>query len=40
MAIHKQTWEITDEFWEEVNYSVPTPKRDENKECKRKPMCP
>ena len=29
MAVQKQSWEITDAFWEEVKYSVPTPKRDE-----------
>jgi transposase len=46
MAIQKQSWEITDEFWEEVKHIIPTPKRDENKAYKRKPgagrkpMCP
>jgi len=46
MAMQKQSWEITDEFWDEVKYIIPTPKRDENKKYKRKlgggrkPMCP
>lgn len=41
----KQSWEITDEFWEEVKYHVPAKERDENKGYKRKsgggrkPMC-
>ena len=35
--IQKQSWEITDEFWNEVKHLIPVKHRDENKEYKRKP---
>ena len=33
--IQKQSWEITDEFWEEVKNLLPEKQRDPNKEYKR-----
>ncbi|WP_333861105.1 transposase [Clostridium sp.] len=33
--IQKQSWEITDEFWEEVKNLIPEKQRDPNKEYKR-----
>jgi len=33
----KNSWEITDGFWEEVKYLIPKKGRDGNKEYKRKP---
>jgi len=32
----KQSWKITDEFWEEVKHLIPSRQRDESKEYKRK----
>jgi len=33
----KQSWKITDSFWDEVKHFVPKKNRDETKEYKRKP---
>lgn len=32
----KYSWEITDEFWEEIKHKIPQKQRDENKQYKRK----
>ena len=32
-----QSWEVSDVFWEKVEPLIPLPKRDPNKEYKRKP---
>ncbi len=33
----EKSWEITEEFWEEVKHLIPNKQRDPNKEYKRKP---
>ena len=33
----KQSWKITDEFWNEVKHLIPTKQRNEEKKYKRKP---
>jgi len=33
----KQSWTITDAFWDEVKYFIPVRRRDDDKEYKRKP---